>query len=158
VINDLSQRIGFTNQNVAFLADPNLAIPSIAAVDIWKTTPYVALLLLAGLQVIPSDVYEAARVDGASAIQQFMQITLPLLRPAIVVTLIFRTLDALRVFDVFFVMFGANRSTQTMAIYDQQTIVSFSRLGYGATISIGIFVIIGIFVVAYATFLKVEQS
>jgi len=158
VVNDLLVKLHILSHNIAFLADPNLAIPSIAAVDIWKTTPYVALLLLAGLQVIPSDVYEAARVDGASAIQQFIKITLPLLRPAITVTLIFRTLDALRVFDVFFVMFGATKNTQTLAIYDQQTIVSFSRLGYGATISIGIFVIIGIFVVAYATFLRVEQS
>src|SRR5919205_2929056 len=79
---------------------------SVSAVDIWKTTPFVALLLLAGLQVIPRDVYEAAAVDGANKLQQFWRITLPLLVPAILVTLIFRTLDALRVFDVFYVFFG----------------------------------------------------
>ena len=97
-------------------------------------------------------------MDGANPIQQFLQITLPLLRPAILVTLIFRTLDALRVFDVFYVMFGATPNTQTMAIYNQQTIVAFSRLGYGATISMAIFVIIAIFVVGYVTFFKVEQQ
>jgi trehalose/maltose transport system permease protein len=118
----------------------------------------VALLLLAGLQVIPNDIYEAAHVDGANRLQQFLRLTLPLLRPAILVTLIFRTLDALRVFDAFYVMFGARPDTQTMAIYNQQNIVSFSDVGYGAAISMAIFVVIGIFVVAYVTFLKVEQA
>ena len=159
VINDLLvNKLHLLQQNVAFLAESTTAIPAISAVDIWKTTPFVALLLLAGLQVIPHDVYEAARVDGANPIQQFFQITLPLLRPAILVTLIFRTLDALRVFDVFYVMFGATPNTQTMAIYNQQTIVAFSRLGYGATISIAIFLIIAVFVVGYVTFFKVEQQ
>ncbi len=124
--------------------------------DIWKTTPFVALLLLAGLQMIPEDVYEAATVDGANSIQQFFRITLPLLMPAILVTLIFRTLDAIRVFDVFYVMFGARPDTQTMAIYNQQQIVAFSDLAYGATVSAAIFVIISIIVVAYVTLLRVE--
>ncbi len=82
-------------------------LASVAAVDIWKTTPFVALILLAGLQVIPHELYEAADVDGASKWHQFWRITLPLLVPAILVTLIFRTLDALRVFDVFYVFFGS---------------------------------------------------
>jgi trehalose/maltose transport system permease protein len=159
VINDLLvNRLHILQSNVAFVADPKTVIPSIAAIDIWKTTPFVALLLLAGLQVIPTEVYEAATVDGANKIQQFFQITLPLLRPAILVTLIFRTLDALRVFDVFYVMFGARPDTQTMAIYNQQNIVAFSDLGYGSTISMAIFMIIAIFVVAYVTFFKVEQQ
>ncbi|HEX6287824.1 MAG TPA: sugar ABC transporter permease [Herpetosiphonaceae bacterium] len=158
VINDLFRRFGLISQNVAFVADPGTSIPAIAAVDIWKTTPFVALLLLAGLQVIPGDVYEAAYVDGANRIQQFFRITLPLLRPAILVTLIFRTLDALRVFDVFYVMFGARQDTQTMAIYNQQNLVNFSDLGYGAAISMAIFIIIGIFVALYVTFLKVEEA
>jgi trehalose/maltose transport system permease protein len=151
-------RLGILSANVAWVADPTTSLPAIAAVDIWKTTPFVALLLLAGLQVIPSDVYEAAHVDGANKLQQFFFITLPLLRPAILVALIFRTLDALRVFDVFYVMFGARPDTQTMAIYDQQNLVAFSDVGYGSAISVAIFLIIGIFVVAYVTFLKVEES
>jgi trehalose/maltose transport system permease protein len=91
-------------------------------------------------------------------VQQFISLTLPLLRPAIVVALIFRTLDALRVFDVFYVIFGNRADTQTMAIYAQQAIVAFSDMGYGSAISVAIFVIIGIFVVAYVTIFKVEQS
>lgn len=158
VINDFLGRIGLIDRPIAFIAQPSTSLAAIAAVDIWKTTPFVALLLLAGLQVIPGDVYEAARIDGANAFQQFVRITLPLLRPAILVTLIFRTLDSLRVFDVFYVMFGARQDTQTMAIYNQQNIVSFSDLGYGSAISVAIFLIIGIFVVAYVTFLKVEEA
>lgn len=144
--------------NVAWIADPATAIYAVAAVDIWKTTPFMALLLLAGLQVIPGDIYEAANVDGASPVQQFFRMTLPLLRPAILVALIFRTLDSLRVFDVFYVMFGNRADTQTMAVYNQQVITAFSDLGYGGAISVAIFLIIGVFVVAYVTFLKVEQT
>ena len=159
VINDLLvHRLGLLERNVAWVADPATSLAAICAVDIWKTTPFVALLLLAGLQVIPSDVYEAASVDGANRIQQFLRITLPLLQPAILVALIFRTLDSLRAFDVFYVMFGARPDTQTMAVYNQQNIVAFSDVGYGATISVAIFLIIGIFVAAYVTVLKVEES
>ena len=128
------------------------------AVDIWKTTPFVALLLLAGLQVIPGDVYEAASVDGANKLQQFWRITLPLLRPAILVTLIFRTLDALRVFDVFAVFFGNRPDTQTMAIYDQSTIVGDGHVGYGAAVSVAIFLVISLFVVIYVTFMRVTEE
>ncbi len=159
VINDLLvAKLHLLPKNVAWVADPTTSIPAIAAVDIWKTTPFVALLLLAGLQVIPSDIYEAARVDGASAIQQFLRLTVPLLRPAILVTLIVRTLDALRVFDVFYVMFGSRPDTMTMAIYAQQNIVSFALLGYGSTVAIAIFFVIAIFVIAYVTLLKVERE
>lgn len=159
VVNDLLvYRLHLLPRNIAWVADPATSIPAIAAVDIWKTTPFVALLLLAGLQVIPSDIYEAADVDGASKLQQFLSLTLPLLRPAILVTLIFRTLDSLRVFDVFYVMFGNRQDTQTMAIYDQLNITAFSDLGYGGAISVAIFLVIGVFVIAYVTFLKVEAT
>ncbi len=159
VINDLLvNKLHLLASNIAWVAYPATSIPAIAAVDIWKTTPFVALLLLAGLQVIPSDIYEAANVDGANKVQQFFSLTIPLLRPAILVTLIFRTLDSLRVFDVFYVMFGNRQDTQTMAIYDQQNIVAFSDMGYGGAISVAIFLVIGIFVVGYVTFLKVETT
>src|SRR5919204_3778982 len=115
VFNDLLLRMHLVDRGVAWTAEPSTALGSVAAVDIWKTTPFVALLLLAGLQVIPSELYEAASVDGASKWQQFWRITMPLLRPAILVALIFRTLDALRVFDVFAVLLGQSASTQSMA-------------------------------------------
>ena len=157
-INDVGVRVHLLDHSVAWISQPNTALWAVAAVDIWKTTPFVALLLLAGLQVIPHDLYEAAGVDGASKWHQFWRITLPLLRPAILVTLIFRTLDALRVFDIFYVFFGSRLDTQTMAIYTQNTIVGTGDVGYGATLSIAIFLIIGLFVIIYTTFLRVQEQ
>jgi trehalose/maltose transport system permease protein len=155
VFNDLLLRLHLIDQGVAWTTEYPLA--SVSAVDIWKTTPFVALLLLAGLQVIPTELYEAADVDGVGKWQQFWRITFPLLLPAILVTVIFRTLDALRVFDVFFVFFGNRPDTQTMAIYDQSTIVTVGDVGYGAAISVAIFLIIGLFVVVYTTVMRVQE-
>jgi len=158
VVNDAGVRLHLISHNVAWISQPNTALASAAAVDIWKTTPFVALLLLAGLQVIPTELYEAARVDGASAWRQFWRITLPLLRPAILVALIFRTLDALRVFDVFYVFFGNRPDTQTMAIFAQDAIVGTGDVGYGSAACVAIFLIIGVFTVIYVTFMRVEQQ
>ena len=159
VINDfLVDKLHLLPNNVAWLSNPATQMPAIQAIDIWKATPFVALLLLAGLQVIPTDIYEAARVDGANGLQQFWSLTLPLLKPAILVTLIFRTLDALRVFDVFYVIFGSNPTTMPMAVYAQEYLVSFAQLGYGSAVAIAIFLIIGIFVVAYVTLFRVEAE
>jgi trehalose/maltose transport system permease protein len=155
VISDAGTRLGILSHPHAWIADPATALAAISAVDIWKTAPFVALLLLAGLQVIPTDLYEAAEVDGANPLQQFWKITLPLLAPAIFVTLIFRTLDALRVFDVFYVFFGNRLGTQSMAIYAQSTIVGDGYVGYGAAISMAIFLVIALFVVIYVTFQRV---
>src|SRR4029453_3749743 len=158
VINDAGVRLHIIGHSRAWISDPSTALASVCAVDIWKTTPFVALLLLAGLQVIPQDLYEAAEVDGASKLQQFWKITLPLLLPAILVTLIFRTLDALRVFDVFYVFFGNRPDTQSMAVYTQSTIVGDGLVGYGAALSIAIFLIISIFVIIYVTFMRVGDQ
>jgi trehalose/maltose transport system permease protein len=148
----------FPDQKIAFLARPAYALPSAIAVDVWKTTPFMALLLLAGLQVIPGDVYEAAVVDGAGKWKQFWQITLPLLRPAILVALIFRTLDAFRVFDVIYVMFGAKVETLTLSIFTQQTLVDGDRLGRASAASVVIFLCIGLFVIIYTRLVRVEEG
>jgi trehalose/maltose transport system permease protein len=158
VVNDAGTRLHILSHSQAWISDPHTALAAVCAVDIWKTTPFVALLLLAGLQVIPGDLYEAAEVDGASQLQQFWKITLPLLAPAILVTLIFRTLDALRVFDVFYVFFGNRPDTQTMAIYNQDTIVGSGHVGYGAAISVAIFLIIALFVIIYVSFMRVRED
>ncbi len=158
VVNDALVRLHIVSEPIAWISEGSTALGSVAAVDIWKTTPFVALLLLAGLQVIPRELYEAADVDGASQWRQFWRITLPLLVPTIFVTLIFRTLDALRVFDVFYVFFGSRLDTQTMAIYTQNTIVAGGDVGYGAAVSVAIFLIIAMFVVIYTTFVRVQQQ
>ncbi len=149
VINVILVNTGLVANKIAFLANPNTVLWAMVAVDVWKTTPFMALLLLAGLQLIPADIYEAADIDGASRWQQFWTLTLPLLTPALVVALIFRTLDALRVFDVIFVMVGVNTATRSLAIYNRQTLIDFQDLGYGSAVSVAILVIIFIFVVLY---------
>jgi trehalose/maltose transport system permease protein len=172
VFNDILLRLHWPGAPISFLTDPNIALASISSVDIWKTTPFVALLLLAGLQIIPNDVYEAATVDGASAWQQFWRITLPLLKPAILVTLIFRTMDALRVFDVFYVFFGdapciPGNCLKSMAVYEQSigvngasTSIPFSNyggIGYGAALSVGIFVILAVVIAIYIKAIPLER-
>jgi trehalose/maltose transport system permease protein len=159
VINDvLVNRLGILGTPVAWIANPTTSLPAIIAVDVWKTTPFMALLLLAGLQIIPGDVYEAATVDGANKWQQFWQITLPLLKPALLVALIFRSLDAFRVFDVVFVMKGAALDTITLAIYARQTMIDEQWLGRGAAASVIIFLCIALLVIVYSRLVRVEEA
>jgi trehalose/maltose transport system permease protein len=159
VFNDLLvNRLHVIDKNIAFTSDPTTSFWAVALIDIWKTTPFMALLLLAGLQLIPSDLYEAARVDGATTLQQFTRITLPLLRPAMLVALIFRTLDALRIFDIFYVMFGNRPDMQTMATYAQQVLVSISDIGYGSAISVAIFLVIAVFIMIYLAVFRTEEA
>jgi trehalose/maltose transport system permease protein len=154
VVNVLLINFHLIPQKIAFLATPATALPVIIAVDVWKTTPFMALLLLAGLGLIPGDLYEAAAIDGASKIRQFFSLTLPLIMPTLLVALIFRTLDALRVFDIFYVMVGGQGNMATMAIYNQQWLVSFLDAGTGSAASVIILVIIMAFVVLYTRFSK----
>ncbi len=106
IMNFLLRECGLLSANVNWLGNKYLAIHAVILADVWKTTPFMALLLLAGLQVIPEDLYRAAMVDGASAWRRFWHITLPLLRPAILIALLFRTLDAFRIFDTVYVLTG----------------------------------------------------
>jgi len=159
VINDLLfTRLHLLSHKVAWIANPATALPAVIAVDVWKTTPFMALLLLAGLQVIPGDIYEAATVDGASKLQQFWTMTLPLLRPALMVALIFRTMDAFRVFDMPFVIKGTAPETITLGIYARQQLVDFQKLGQGSAISVIIFLFIVVFVVIYTWLLRSEEA
>jgi multiple sugar transport system permease protein len=120
--------------------------------EVWKTTPFMALLLLAGLALIPEELHRAARVDGASAVQRFFRITLPLMKPAILVALLFRTLDAFRVFDSVFIMTRGANNTESVSILGYNTLINRVNLGLGSAISVLIFlcviVIAGFFVKA----------
>jgi multiple sugar transport system permease protein len=133
----------------AVLTRPALALHAAILVDVWKTAPFVALLLLAGLQAIPEDLARAARVDGASALRVFRSITLPLLRPAILLALLFRSLDAFRVFDVVFVLTegGPGHTTEPLSLYAYKTLLRAGSFGLGAAISLVTFlcvVVIGL--------------
>ncbi len=133
------------------LGMPGLAMHAAILVDVWKTTPFVALLLLAGLQTIPADVYRAAEVDGASKLRAFVSITLPLLRPTIAVTLTFRTLDAFRVFDAVYVLTdgGPANTTETLSIYAYKTLMRAGDFGYGSTLSVVTFACVMLLSILY---------
>jgi trehalose/maltose transport system permease protein len=158
-INSLFYRLGFQSEvQRAWIENPATALGAVIAVDVWKTTPFMALLLLAGLQIIPSDVYEAAYVDGASKWQQFWQMTLPLVRPALLVALIFRTMDTFRIFDLVWVLNAGATSTMTVAIYVQQELIQGSKLGYGSAGAVIIFLCIGLMVLGYSRLIQVEEG
>ncbi|MFC4637197.1 carbohydrate ABC transporter permease [Deinococcus hohokamensis] len=156
IVSQWGQSLGLIQSGESFLSNPDTALMALVAVDVWKTTPFMALLLLAGLQTIPSDMYEAADVDGASPWTQFWRLTLPLLTPALLVALIFRTLDALRVFDMPFIVKGNAPETITMSIYARQELILNSQFGFGSAISVLIFLIIMVFTAIYVTSLRVK--
>jgi multiple sugar transport system permease protein len=127
----------------AWLADPSTAFAAIIIADIWKTSSFAGLLILAGLQLIPDELYEAAKIDGASTWQQFRRITLPLIKPALLIALLFRTMDAFRVFDLVFVMTqgGPADSTNVLQFYGYKKIFAEGLMGYGSTISVLVFLV-----------------
>jgi multiple sugar transport system permease protein len=132
----------FVADDKAWFGDRWSAMAVIIAAEVWKTTPFIALLLLAGLTTIDEGLYEAAKVDGATAWQRFWQITLPLMVPAILVALLFRTLDAFRVFDSIFVMTGGGQDTQSVSIVGYDQLISRVNLGLGSAVSVLIFLLV----------------
>ena len=156
VINVIGQRLGLGDGQVPFLRSEAWSLPAVIAVDVWKTTPFMALLILAGLQLISDELYEAAQVDGASKIRQFLTITLPLIKPALAVALVFRTLDAIRVFDVFQVMLAQTR--YSMATYNYYQLIGNRDMGLASAIGVIIFFFIFIFAIVYIRMLGVESN
>ena len=144
VVNAMLLGIGLISQPWAWLADPTLSMISVIAVDVWKATPFMALLILAALQTLPGEVYEAARVDGVHPVKVFFRITLPLIRPALLVAVIFRGLDALRVFDIIYVLTGNNENTASMSVYARQQLVDFQDVGFGSTAATCLFLIVAL--------------
>ena len=142
VMNAMLLSVGLIDQPLAWLANPTLSMVSIIAVDVWKATPFMALLILAALQTLPGEVYEAARVDGVHPVKVFFRVTLPLIRPALLVAVIFRGLDALRVFDVIYVLTGNNENTASMSVYARQQLVENADVGYGSTAATCLFLVV----------------
>jgi len=143
VINAIANGLGIISQPV--LSDATLLLMASIVVDIWKTTPFMALLLLAGLQTIPGEVYEAARVDGANVLQRFFQITMPLLKPTILVAVLFRTMDSYRVFDLFWVM--SNRQLESLSTFVYKT-VRVSQLQFAQGNAAAVFIFFTAFLLA----------
>ena len=140
IVNDVLARIGIAPLN--WLSDPTLATTAICIAIVWKASSFMALMLLAGLQTIPRSLYEAAEVDGATKWQQFVEITLPMLRPAIFVALIFRTITAIQTFDIPYAMTGGGpgEATETLAMYIHKTTLDFLDFGYGSALAALMFV------------------
>ncbi|NIC07276.1 carbohydrate ABC transporter permease [Billgrantia bachuensis] len=149
IINHLLMTFGIIESPIAWTADASYSMWAVIMVDVWKATPFVALLVLAALQMLPKDCYEAAEVDGIHPVRVFFKVTLPLITPALMVAVIFRLLDALRVFDVIYVLTSNSTSTMSMSIYARQQLVEFQDVGYGSAASTLLFLIIALATVAY---------
>lgn len=145
---------------VNWLGDPVWAINAAVFMDVWKTTPFVVILLTAGLQVIPRELYQAAKIDGAGSWEIFRKITLPLLRPVILIVLIFRTLDAFRVFDAVYVLTGGGpaNTTETLSIYAYKVLFQTLQFGYGSTLSVVVFFCIGCISIFYVQILSRDMK
>jgi len=154
VVNLLLTNFHIIPEKIAWLATPETALPVIIAVDVWKTTPFMALLILAGLQMIPGDMYEAGAIDGATGTRKFFYLTLPFILPTLLVALIFRTLDALRVFDIFYIMVGGAGDMATMATYNRLQLIDFLDAGVGSATSVIILLFIMVFVILYTRISK----
>jgi trehalose/maltose transport system permease protein len=156
VINDLLMKLHLISAPVAWLADPITSMAAVIFVDVWKTTPFMTLLILAGLQSIPHDIYQSAAVDGAGHGRTFFKITLPLIKPALAVAIIFRSLDALRVFDLIYIMTTNSSDTASISVYARKNMIDFQDLGYGSAISVLIFTLIALFTVIYVSTSKLN--
>jgi multiple sugar transport system permease protein len=154
VVNDLLHRTGLVQADINWLGEPSLAMAAVIAADIWKTTPFISIILLAGLQSIPTDLYEAHAIDGATSWQSFRRITLPLLAPQIVIVLVFRMAQAFGVFDLIAVMTGGGPggATETVSLYIYATVMRYLDFGYGAALVVVTFLLL-ILAVAIAAFI-----
>lgn len=160
VINGTLKTLGFDTSQVLWLSSPSTALPSVILVDIWQWTPFMFLILLAGLQAIPQEPYEAAMIDGSSPWQTFRHITLPLLKPAILVALLLRTMDLLRVFDHVFILTqgGPGFSTETISLYIYKTAFRFFDFGYAAAMSFVLLILVNFVSLGYIRLLGRRET
>jgi len=159
-VNGTLKSFGVTTDMLTWTASPNLAMASVIMADVWQWTPFMFLILLAGLQAIPQEPYEAALIDGSSAWQTFRHVTLPLLKPAILIALLLRTMDLLRVFDQIFILTegGPGFATETVSLYIYRTAFRFSNFGYAAAMSFVLLIITNVISVGYIRLLQTREA
>jgi len=159
-INGTLRQLGISTEGLTWTASPKLAMLSVIAVDVWQWTPFVFLVLLAGLQAIPEEPYEAALIDGSSRWQTFWHVTLPLLKPSILIVLLLRTMDLLRVFDQIFILTegGPGFTTETISLYIYRTAFRFFDFGYAAAMSFVLLALTNVISVIYIKFLQAKDA
>ena len=158
VVNQLLLDWGLIAEKIAWTADASTAMWSVVAVDVWKTTPFMALLILAALQTLPKDCYEAARVDGVHPLRVFWKVTLPLIRQPLLVAVVFRLLDALRVFDLIYVLTSNDSSTISMSGLVMREMVEAGNVGFGSAASTSLFLIIMLSAVVFLRATRVKLA
>ncbi|CDX20691.1 Binding-protein-dependent transport systems inner membrane component [Mesorhizobium plurifarium] len=149
IINVVLLNLGLIESKIAWTASADTAMIAVLIVDIWKSTPFMALLILAALQMLPREILEVAKLDGANPWQIFWRVTLPLIRPAVMVAVIFRALDALRIFDLIYVLTPNNVQTKSMSIFARENLFEFDKFAYGSAASTLLFLIVGLLTIAY---------
>ncbi|HEY4423933.1 MAG TPA: sugar ABC transporter permease [Pyrinomonadaceae bacterium] len=159
-VNGTLKQFGIDTENLTWTASPKLAMFSVIAVDVWQWTPFVFLVLLAGLQAIPQEPYEAALIDGSSAWATFRHVTLPLLKPSILIVLLLRTMDLLRVFDQIFILTegGPGFATETISLYIYRAAFRFFDFGYAAAMSFVLLALTNVISALYIKFLQAKES
>ena len=158
VINNYLMALGVISQKIAWTAEPAYALWTVVLVDVWKTTPFMALLILAALQTVPKDCYEAARVDGVHPLRVFWKITLPLIRQPLLVAVVFRLLDSLRVFDLIYVLTANGSTTISMSGFVRREMVEYGNMGYGSAASTSLFLIILLTAIIFLKLARVKLS
>lgn len=158
VINKILVALGFIDHGVAWTASSSLIMGVVIFIDVWMTTPFMVLLILAGLQMISQEIFEAAEVDGIPAWKRFWSITLPMLRPAIGVAVLFRVLDALRMFDLSYVLAGSNEKVMTVSIYARDRLISFQELGVGSSASTWVFLLVALVAIIIIGALRLDKA
>ncbi|ESY76854.1 sugar ABC transporter permease [Mesorhizobium sp. LNHC221B00] len=148
IINVVLINFGLIDGKIAWTASAETAMAAVLIVDIWKTTPFMALLILAALQMLPREIIEVAKLDGANPWQIFWRVTLPLIRPAVMVAVIFRALDALRIFDLIYVLTPNNVNTKSMSVFARENLFEFDKFAYGSAASTLLFLILALLTIA----------
>ena len=158
IVSFLFNKLGIINSQSAMLLTSHGAMSAAIIADVWKTTPYMALLLLAGLQVIDRGLYESSAIDGAGPVVTFFKITLPLVKPSLLVALLFRTLDAFRVYDLIAILTGGGpgNGTESLSIYAYKLMFDQSNYGYSSVVVMGMFVVVAIIAFLYAKVLGAD--